>query len=324
MSDPHRPVVSVVVSTRNRASRLPDLLTALRAQTLQREAFEVVIVDNGSSDATSQLLEAELRRGELSLRTRRLEPGGGVGHARNLGWRLATAPLIAFTDDDCVPTSGWLAAGFAAARANPGAIVQGPTEPRPDERHQLGPFSRTLEVHELGPWYPTCNMFYPRELLERIGGFDTDAFDFVGDDTDLAWRALDAGAEAVWAPDALNRHAVSPLGPLGTLRLAARWTPGVNAFARHRDLRKALIYGVFWKHSHLLLVRALLALALPTRLGPLPLASLRAWLALPYLRALAGRSGRRQLFAVPLLAVHDLVELSGMVRGSIRYRTLVL
>ena len=69
----------------------------------------------------------------LPQRVIRRERPGGPAAARNEGWRAAGAPLVAFTDDDCVATPVWLEEALRAAREEPGAIVQGRTEPDPDE-----------------------------------------------------------------------------------------------------------------------------------------------------------------------------------------------
>jgi GT2 family glycosyltransferase len=237
--------------------------------------------------------------------------------------RAARTSLVAFTDDDCVAEPEWLAALMAAARAHPDAVVQGRTDPNPAELDRSGPFSRSLRVHRLGPWYQTCNILYPRELLERLGGFDASAYSGPGgEDTDLAWRALELGREAVYVEEARVLHAVSRLGPVGKLRVAWRWTESMRVFARHRELRRAeLKRRIFWKGSHYLLLRVLVAWLLPRRLW-----LVRRWLALPYLWHLAER-GRREgggLLASPYFALHDLVELAAVVRGAVRYRVLVL
>jgi GT2 family glycosyltransferase len=307
------PAVSVVVATRNRAGRLAALLDSLSAQTLHH--FEVVVVDDGSTDGTHELLA-----GRSGVRTLRHERPLGPSAARNTGWRAARAPLVAFTDDDCVASPRWLEELVAAAQA--GTVVQGPVEPIAAERARLGPFSRSLWVERLGPWYQAANVLYPRELLERLGGFDAGAFPFAGEDCDLAWRAIAAGAQPVWAPGARVEHAVNLLGPAGSLRVALRWSELPPLFRRHPALRdQALTHRIFWKGSHYLLVRALIGLALPRRL-----ALLRLWLAAPYARHLLNR-GRHDgggPLAAPWYALHDLVELAAIARGAARSRTLVL
>jgi GT2 family glycosyltransferase len=305
------PQVSVVVATRNRAKRLAALLQSLDAQTFRD--FEVVVVDDGSVKGAEVPGGVRLIRHERPL---------GPSAARNAGWRAASSPYVAFTDDDCVVSPGWLEALVAAARAAPGAIVQGPVEPLPSERGRLGPFARSLWVERLGPWFQAANVLYPCELLERVGGFDAEAFPFAGEDCDLAWRAFEAGARAAWAPDARVHHAVNELGPAGTLRVAVRWGEAVGLIRRHPELRReALTYRVFWKGSHYLLVRALVALALP-RLPRL----LRLWLAAPYARHLLLRGSRDGGGppAAPWYALYDFVELAAVARGAVRHRTFVI
>src|SRR5829696_1170403 len=221
-----------------------------------------------------------------------------------------------------LPISLRISAGLTGSCCS-GAFVQGRTEPNPDELERRGPFSRTLRVTRLGPFYQTCNILYPRGLLEELGGFDAPAYRGPGgEDTDLAWRAIERGCEPVYAPDALVFHAVADLGPVGKLRVAARWTETMSAFARHPRLRRVALHRrVFWKGSHYLLVRALLALLLPRRWH-----AVRRWLARPYLWHL-GHRGRLEgggLLAAPYFAVHDLVELTAVLRGAVRYRVLVL
>ena len=316
------PRIAVVFATHDRARRLERLFEALRRQSVGREAFEVVAVDDASSDDTPEVLEREVRRGELALTTLRLDVGSGPAAARNAGWRAASAPLVAFTDDDCRPAPDWLAAGLRRLEDGAG-IVQGRTEPDPEEAHLQGPFSRSLCVRRLGPFFQTCNVMYQRALLERVGGFDQLTFTVPGgEDADLAWRALATGARAVFAPDALVHHAVSPLGPVGKLRVAWRWTETMRLFARYPDLRREeLTHGLFWKGSHYLLFRALVAAVLPRRV-----AALRLWLARPYFLHLIDRGrvdGGGPLLA-PYFLVHDLVEMAAAARGAVRYRTMVL
>jgi glycosyltransferase involved in cell wall biosynthesis len=308
------PRISVVVATHDRAYRLSLLLEALRAQTLPREQFEVVIVDDGSRDATPALLRDAAAAGDLDLRALRQEPARGPAAARNVGWRAARAPLVAFTDDDCRPAPQWLEAFLAAAR--PDTFVQGRVEKDPDQMDALSPFAHWYEVHHADEGFPTANILYPRDLLERLGGFD-ESFVLLeaGEDTDLGWRAREAGAEVAFAADALVHHGIVPVGAIARLKGTQRWTSTIRNYRRHPGMRKHK--KIFWRHNHYELFRFLVALALPRRFGPL-----RLFLAAPYVKHLTDR--RTGPLLAPYLLAHDLLETAAIVRGGIRYRVFVL
>jgi|SRR4051794_3022602 len=315
------PEVTVVIPTRDRAARLAAALDALRGQTLEPERFETLVVDDGSSDGTAEILAGRTEDGGLTIRALRLS-GNGPAAARNAGWRAARAPLVAFTDDDCEPTPTWLESILRAAAASPGAIVQGTTAPIPREADLLSrPFSRTRLIDGPSPWFATCNIAYPRELLERLNGFDELFPEALGEDTDLGWRALEAGSQVEFAPEAIVHHAVEDLGPAGYMQHALRGADAVYAFRRHPGLRaRTLRYGIFRNPSLSRLGLAMAGLLLARRH---PAAAL---LAAPYARNVLGRSissGGGPLL-VPYLLAYDLVQAYTSVRGSIRHRTLVL
>jgi glycosyltransferase involved in cell wall biosynthesis len=321
--------VTVVAATHNRADRLAALLDALRAQTFSD--FDVVIVDDASTDGTTGLLAEARARGDLALTVLRHETGRGPAAARNAGWRAASAAVIAFTDDDCRPSPGWLAAGVAAMAATANgtreAIVQGLTEPDPLEADRLGPFTRSLNVRELDHWYATANMFYSRATLERLGGFDETTFSRPGgEDTDLAWRAIGDGVPTAFSADARVWHAVHELGPVKRLRFATRWDETMAVFGRYPELRRqTLIRGLFWKESHYHLARTIAGLLLP---GRLRLAG--AYFAWRYALLLwrrahwhgDGKGGGALL--VPYYLAENIIELATAARGAARYRTPVL
>jgi glycosyltransferase involved in cell wall biosynthesis len=304
--------IAVVVATKNRAWRLSLLLEALRAQTVGLDAFEVVVVDDGSSDATPRLL-ADV--GDLPLRVIRRETSAGPATARNAGWRAATAPLVAFTDDDCRPVPDWLERFAAAAAAHPGAVLQGRVEKDPEQMGALTPFAHWMEVHHAGEGFPTANILYPRELLERLDGFDESFGRASGEDTDLGWRALEAGATVEFVPDALVHHGIVPVGAWPRLRGTARWTDSIRNYRLHPQMPKHK--GIFWRHNHWVLFRFLVALILPRWLGPI-----RLYLAAPYVKHLTDR--RTGPLLAPYLLALDLGEVLAVVRGAIRYRVLVL
>jgi cellulose synthase/poly-beta-1,6-N-acetylglucosamine synthase-like glycosyltransferase len=312
--------VSVVVATHNRAERLGALLQGLRAQTFPSEAFEVVIVDDASSDRTPDILEQEHRRGQLRVRTFRNEDALGPATARNRGWRMAGAPLIAFTDDDCVPTETWLESLIAAAGDSHDAIVAGRTLPNPSEAHALGPYAKTVRIAGPSPHYETCNVAYPRALLERVGGFDESYPSPAGEDSDLGCRATAAGGRLVFSPDALVHHAVFRRGPIGALQDALLATEGVQAYKQNPGLRAHLPGRVFYGRPHPLLLAAVGGMWLARR------RRLAALLILPYVRNVLNRCsgpGARRLHA-PFFVVFDVVQLVATIRGAVRNRVPII
>ena len=324
------PEVSVVVSSYERPDSLARLLLALARQSLGSDRFEVVVVDNGSGPRTAAALDAVAARVQLPLvrirHARTLGPAGG----RNSGWRAAAASLIAFTDDDCVPAPGWLAGLLAAHAASPHpgelTIVQGRTDPDPGDLARLRRtlWARIVSVRAADGRFETCNILYPRALLERLGGFDESLMPRglrpspVGEDTDLGWRARELGARALYAPAALVHHEVVELGPLGKLAHGTRWGGAVHLFRLHPAAREILFRRLFWNVWHYMLLRVLLSLAGPRWLSRLLLSR--------YLRAMRARATEcgAGAWAVPYLVLEDLVECLALARASLQERTAVL
>ncbi len=296
------PSVAVVVCTRNRADHLARLLRALDAQTITDR--EVVIVDDASTDTTAALL------GEHDIR---LPHRRGPSAARNAGWRATTAPLVAFTDDDCEPAPDWLERLLEAHAAHPQALLQGPTTPEDVAR---GPLARTQDVQRLGPYYQCSNVAYPRDVLEAVGGFD-DGWDWGGEDTDLAWRAIAAGTPTHWVAEARVTHAVFDRTPAQFVHAAPRFEPAMRLLKDHPALRPHVLWrGPFWKPSHAYVLLALLGLGLATR------HRLAALLIAPYLRDLRPRlHGYPEL--APVFLAYDLIETASTIRGGVRNRTPV-
>jgi GT2 family glycosyltransferase len=309
--------VSVVVATRDGAERLPALLRALAEQTLARDRYEVIVVDDGSRDGTVRVLDGA----DVDRRLDHDSPRGPAA-ARNTGWRAARAPLVAFTDDDCRPEPGWVEAGLAAHGAHPSALVQGRTRPEPADEPKLdNPRARSIRVDRLGPFFQTCNVFYPRELLERVGGFD-ERIPTGAEDVDLAMRALRAGSGAVFAPDALVNHGVLEQSLIDAVRFTARWRTVPTVVRRHPPLRRAFPWrGRVWRESHARLLLALAGIAL----APVHRAFL-LW-CVPYATLRRGWHPRqlgRAVAELPGVALVDAAELAVLGFASVRARTLLL
>ena len=316
--------VSVVVPARDAAATLPRTLACLAAQEGAPE-FEVVVVDDGSSDSTADIAVA------AGAPIRLIRAGGvGSGQARNLGVREARGELIAFTDADCFPTPGWLAAAVAAmgdADLVAGAVA-------PDPAAELGPFDRTVWVERETGLYETANLVIRRDLFERIGGFERWLEDSgprrgwtnpeLAEDVWLGWRARRAGARSAFAPAALVHHAVHRRGAVGYVseRWRARHFPALAA--RIPELREQFFFArVFLSRRSATFDAAVAgaAVAVLAR-SPLPLVA-----AAPYGRHLVRRARpfRRRgpaVAAVELAA--DAVSAGSLAYGSVRNRSPLL
>jgi glycosyltransferase involved in cell wall biosynthesis len=321
------PDVSVVIPSHARQLRLRWLLNSLEEQTLDAARFEVVVVHDYDDEDTHDILERHPLTAAGVLRHIRIAPGTGhPARQRNLGWRNAHAPLVAFTDDDCRADPDWLAAHLDAAAANPGAIVQGVTKSEPYEIETwAAPHVRTLDIpHPPNEFLQTCNIVYPRELLERLDGFDESFEAPAGEDTDLALRAIAQGAPVAGATTAVVYHAVEEYTLPTMIKLGWKWRHVALLARRHPSVRGDWVLGVFWRREHAMLGAALLGTLAARRFPPAALA------ALPYLRHRLLRRGtaKRQLavsaLELPGQVAVDAAEIATMAAGSARYRTFVL
>lgn len=197
------PSFTIVVCSHNGNHCIRDCFNALRC--LEYPAFEVVVVDDGSTDGTGA---TALEYGFRVIRT----PKQGLGHARNLGLRAARGDIVAYIDDDAYPDPHWLhylATTFADSNF---VGVGGPNLPPSED----GPIAHCVANSPGGPVHvltsdreaehlPGCNMAFLREALEAIGGFDPQ-FWTAGDDVDVCWRLQERGWTLGFSPAAVVWH----------------------------------------------------------------------------------------------------------------------
>lgn len=316
--------VSVVIPARDAARTLPATLAALAAQRFAG-THEVIVVDDRSRDATAEIAR---ERGARVLAT---SGNAGPAEARNAGVAAAGAPLIAFTDADCVPAPDWLARGVAALRAG-ADLVQGPVRPIPGV--EAGPYDRTLRLEAPSPRFECANLFVTRACFERAGGFRHHAAagsrgargraseKSFGEDTLFGWAAVRAGARRAWARDAVVHHAVFPRDARGFVRerLRLRFFPALVADVP--ELRATMPARVFLspRSARFDLALAGAAAAVLTRRAA-PLAA-----SVPYL-ARVGVPWPYERWKVKRLAADvaaDAVGLGALAWGSVRARSPVL
>lgn len=223
--------VSVVVPTYCRPALLQRCLEALLAQDIDPTTYEVIVADDAFCSDTQQLVarvaqeQCAVKRG-IAVRYLPVQSLHGPAAARNVGWRAARGWLVAFTDDDCVPTPDWLQAGLDACADGVGGawgriVVPLPPTPTDYERNEAG-----LERGE----FATANCFYRRAVLDAVGGFDERFRTAWREDSDLFFSVLECGAPLVRAPDAVVVHPVRP----------APW--GVSVRLQRKSMYNALLY----------------------------------------------------------------------------------
>jgi GT2 family glycosyltransferase len=315
--------VTVVVPSHRRHLRLRWLLNALEEQTLA-EPWDVVVVHDYDAATAERVLDRHPLARQGRLRHIAVEPGtGSPARQRNIGWRAATGRLIAFTDDDCRPEPQWLDRLVHSVRDPDRDVVQGATRPDGHEHHLLaGPHVRTLAIEPVNAYTQTCNILYPRALLQRLGGFDERAIS--GEDVGLARRARAAGSPIVAARRAVVNHAVESHTLAGMLRENLKWRHLAYLVKRHPEVRQDLTLGMFWDDNHLAATVAVAGLAASRRRPALAL------LVVPYVVRMSGRRGHglrarvTSLAELPGQSVRQLAEVAGMAAGSVRHRTLLL
>jgi GT2 family glycosyltransferase len=213
---------------------------------------------------------------------------------------------------------------LAAARRHPGAIVQGATGPDPEEDNigQHAPWVHTISIGPPQVWGQTCNIVYPREVLEAVDGFPDDMYP--GEDTALAERARDRGVAYVAAPEVVTWHAIEETSLLGMIRGAWRWRDLPLLVRRHPRMRRDLHMYFFWKREHVWLPLAALGW-LKMRRTRLASALLVPYLAHTMPKHTSFPRGRiRSAFELPGRVAIDVAEFVTLVWGSIKHRKLLL
>ena len=196
---------SVVIPAYNAAAHLPAALAALRAQTWPADRLEVLVVDDGSTDDTAAVARAGGAR---------LVPAAHAGPAaaRNRGAAAATGAYLLFTDADCVPEPGWVAA-MCAPFADP-AVVGVKGAYRTAQRGLLPRFVQVefVDRYRRQARYAQIDLVdsyaaaFRRAAFLAAGGYDTRFPAANNEDVELSYRLAEAGARLVFAPEARVAH----------------------------------------------------------------------------------------------------------------------
>lgn len=221
------PRISVIIPVHRDWDRLALCLQALREQTLPREAFEIVVVENDRSARAPAERPADVVYAH--------QPSGYSYAARNLGIARSRAPLLAFTDADCIPAADWLARGVAALEQ--ADLIGGQIRMVAQRRTVAAGYDLAFGLRQaqfFRDWggFATANLLLRRQVIDRIGVFDARLES--GGDFEFTRRAAAAGLRLAYAEEVVIAHpARETLASL--LAQSARTARGVVPSTFRRD-----------------------------------------------------------------------------------------
>ncbi|MBT8400524.1 MAG: glycosyltransferase, partial [Rhodothermia bacterium] len=300
------PAISIVVAARNEESNLNALLDALRSQAYPE--FEVIIVDDGSTDATSNIvLDHIAADARVSLVTvEPVEPR--KKHAITAGINAAKHPLIALTDADCRPSPAWLrrlVAHYDGLYSDRIVIGYGPYDREPGFLNYVARFENfttaflTAAACGVGRPYMAVgrNISYSRELFDRVGGLTTTMHSLSGDDDLFLQTAVGNGADVVHM---FGKDAFVPSPPPGS------WSSWLRQKHRHTSAGRYYPLGV-QAHIAAFQISGVAMWLAPVLIGWVGVACLLLRLAVQHM---ALRNAATHLHEKDLLALHPLWDLT--------------
>ncbi len=251
------PDVTVVISTYNRCEQLRQALESLFSQETDGVTWEAVVVDNNSTDATPAVVESFIGRRSARLHYV-FEPRQGLSYGRNAGISRATAPVIAFTDDDVRPAPDWVGrikrcfdehpeADFIGGKVLPRWLTSVPAWLTPDHWSPLALVDYGDEAFVVNPEKPYClvgaNFAFRRGVFDRLGVFAPRlqrVMDGIGsaEDYDVQMRVWRAGGQGLYAPDVVVATDVQP--ERMTKAYHRRWYAGHGRFSALMRLKECI------------------------------------------------------------------------------------
>ncbi|MFH0782120.1 MAG: glycosyltransferase [Pseudomonadota bacterium] len=201
--------ISVVIPVCNCEQTIGQCLDSMVSQDYPN--FEVLVVDDGSTDRTVDICQTY-----FNIKMIRVE-NGGPSRARNIGSKMATGEILAFTDGDCIAEPNWLSE-LTRGFNRPGVAGVGGDQKSPYDETVFGRrvqdvlkllgvvtyYTQAISVMTETPHNPSCNAAYLKRVLTEVGGFDQSLWP--GEDVDLDIRIRQKGYTLIYNPDAVVRH----------------------------------------------------------------------------------------------------------------------
>jgi GT2 family glycosyltransferase len=205
--------VSLIIATRDRCQQLACCLESVARIEFERR-WELIIVDNGSTDETSQVIREFRESSNVQVRYV-FEPKPGLGNAHNAGVSISFAEILAFTDDDCYPEPDFLTQLWRAFEDPSIGYISGrislhdPTDHPMSTIESNAPYTFQPRSFVAAGTFGGANMAFRRKTLKEIGGFDPlfgPGALFNAEDLDAAARASAIGWKGEYHPEVIVRH----------------------------------------------------------------------------------------------------------------------
>ena len=199
--------VSIIIPVYNAEKTLESVIEACLSQDYPKSSLEIIIVDDGSVDGSSEIAKRYANHGLRYI----YQENSGPAKARNSGWKASSGEIICFTDADCLPEREWVSklvasygsqeiggVGGSYGIVNGDKLLSACIHEEISERH--------LKMPEVVNYLGSFNLSYRRRVLEEVGGFDESFKHASGEDNDLSYRVIQKGYTLIFNKDAKVAH----------------------------------------------------------------------------------------------------------------------
>jgi mycofactocin glycosyltransferase len=239
----YTPSVTVIIPTRDRRNELVECLESVFSLDYPEDRIEVIVVDDGSQDDTSELLR------KLPCKVISHKESRGQSYCRNRGAGAARGEILAFIDSDCVPSTTWLKELMPAFQWDEVGAVGGFVDGYFD-KSQLDRYEKAFSSLSMGKriasaagntstlYVPTCNLLVRKCAYTKVGGIMEEMS--VGEDVDFCWRMRSSGYRLLYLPYGTVRHKHRNVLPRMLRRRAQYGTSEALLHTRHPEKKKML------------------------------------------------------------------------------------